>query len=283
MVVIPLLVGLTFLNAWNHAPLPGTLQRNLQKLRSHLSGNLLFLQHLDFRSRAVRWRSLSQAFGGWCARLSVYRRCTGPKVGGPLWRFFSRSSSVWESSSSLLLHNRRRRCRHSIMQTLSRKFGLYFRPLAPKETDFEFLFLIVSAGIAASCYLYLQLGMPWPGCWFRRLTGIPCPTCGATRCAMSLAHGDLVGAWRQNPLIFICYGGTIARGSLCCRRFAFSVSAASISCICHPSQTCPERAGDFRSDGELDLSPRQPLTVADPDTAKVGLTLFCWAQNKSIP
>lgn len=99
---------------------------------------------------------------------------------------------------------------HSIMQqTLSRKFGLYFRPLAPKETDLEFLFLTVSTGLAASCYLYLQLGMPWPGCWFRRLTGIPCPTCGATRCAISLTHGDLVGAWRQNPLIFICYGGTL--------------------------------------------------------------------------
>jgi hypothetical protein len=26
---------------------------------------------------------------------------------------------------------------------------------------------------------------------------------------MSLVHGDLVGAWRQNPLIFICYGGTL--------------------------------------------------------------------------
>ena len=99
------------------------------------------------------------------------------------------------------------------MQTLSNKFGLCFRPLAPKETDFEFLFLTVSAGLAASCYLYLQFGMPWPGCWLRRLTGIPCPTCGATRCAMSLAHGDLVAAWRQNPLIFICYGGTLLMNS----------------------------------------------------------------------
>ncbi len=95
------------------------------------------------------------------------------------------------------------------MQILSRRFGIFFRPLAPKETDFEFLVLIVSVGIAASCYLYLKLGMPWPGCWVRHLTGIPCPTCGATRCAMSLSRGDLVEAWRHNPLIFICYGGTI--------------------------------------------------------------------------
>jgi hypothetical protein len=95
------------------------------------------------------------------------------------------------------------------MQILSRKFGLFFRPLAPKETDFEFLFLAVSGGFATSCYFWLKLGMAWPGCWVRRLTGLPCPTCGATRCAMSLAHGDLAGAWRDNPLIFICYTGTL--------------------------------------------------------------------------
>jgi hypothetical protein len=95
------------------------------------------------------------------------------------------------------------------MRILSRKFGLFFRPLAPKETDFEFLFLAVSVGFATSCYLWLSLGMPWPGCWVRRLTGLPCPTCGATRCAISLAHGDLAGAWRHNPLIFICYGVTL--------------------------------------------------------------------------
>jgi Protein of unknown function (DUF2752) len=95
------------------------------------------------------------------------------------------------------------------MRTLSRKWGLYWRPLAPKETDFEFLFLVVSSGLASSCYLWLTLGMPWPGCWVRRLTGLPCPTCGATRCAMSLAHGDLIAAWRHNPLIFLCYGGTL--------------------------------------------------------------------------
>jgi len=95
------------------------------------------------------------------------------------------------------------------MRMLSRRFGLFLRPLAPKETDFEFLFLLVSTGLAASCFLWLSLGMPWPECWVYRLTRLPCPTCGATRCAMSLAHLDLAGAWRHNPLIFICYGGTL--------------------------------------------------------------------------
>ena len=92
---------------------------------------------------------------------------------------------------------------------VSRRIGLTFRPLAPKETDFEFLFLTVSSGFVASCFAWLSLGLPWPGCLFRRLTGMPCPTCGATRCAMALAHGDLLGAMRHNPLMFVCYGLTV--------------------------------------------------------------------------
>ena len=98
-----------------------------------------------------------------------------------------------------------------ILKTLK----VQLRPLAPKETDFEFLFLAVSSVAAASCFAWLALGLPWPGCWFRRLTGLPCPTCGATRSALSLAHGDLAAALRYNPLIFVCYVGTIILDVYC--------------------------------------------------------------------
>ncbi len=40
-----------------------------------------------------------------------------------------------------------------------------------------------------------------PPCFFRRLTGVPCPTCGGTRAALALAHGDLAGALAANPLV----------------------------------------------------------------------------------
>ena len=89
------------------------------------------------------------------------------------------------------------------------------RPLAPKETDFEFLFLAVSSVAAASSFIWLASGFPWPGCWFRRLTGLPCPTCGATRTALSLVHGDLTAAWRHNPFIFCCFIGTIILNLYC--------------------------------------------------------------------
>ncbi len=46
----------------------------------------------------------------------------------------------------------------------------------------------------------------WPVAWlpvcpFHRLTGIPCPTCGATRCVKALLHGDWAMAIQLQPLI----------------------------------------------------------------------------------
>lgn len=38
------------------------------------------------------------------------------------------------------------------------------------------------------------------GCPFLRLFGIPCPTCGVTRAAISLIKGDLKGYWEYHPL-----------------------------------------------------------------------------------
>ena len=48
----------------------------------------------------------------------------------------------------------------------------------------------------------LYTGVAWP-CVFLNLTGIPCPTCGATRCFAALANLDLLGATRFNPLMVI--------------------------------------------------------------------------------
>lgn len=41
-----------------------------------------------------------------------------------------------------------------------------------------------------------------PRCRFHALTGLPCPTCGATRCGELLFHGRLLEAARMQPLIF---------------------------------------------------------------------------------
>ena len=38
-------------------------------------------------------------------------------------------------------------------------------------------------------------------CLFRRLTGLPCLTCGGTRALAALAVGDIAGAFRIQPLV----------------------------------------------------------------------------------
>jgi len=101
------------------------------------------------------------------------------------------------------------------MQILRQKLGVCLRPLAPNETDFEFLFLVVSSVAGASCFVWVAFGLPWPGCAFRQLTGLPCPTCGATRSALSLAHGDLGAAWHRNPLMVFCYVGACVLNLYC--------------------------------------------------------------------
>jgi Protein of unknown function (DUF2752) len=40
-----------------------------------------------------------------------------------------------------------------------------------------------------------------PACLFRSLTGLPCPTCGATHAVVALAHLDPISAFGANPLV----------------------------------------------------------------------------------
>lgn len=77
------------------------------------------------------------------------------------------------------------------------------RPLAPGENDHELIWLcvtIVALGLAVG---WFAVGLPWPHCAFLALTGHPCVTCGATRCAIAFFHADLGAAWRWNPFVFV--------------------------------------------------------------------------------
>jgi len=76
------------------------------------------------------------------------------------------------------------------------------RRLRAGELDHELIWLAVTVGAAIAAVAWLALQLPWPVCTFRRLTGFPCLTCGATRASLALLHGDLAAAWRLNPLVF---------------------------------------------------------------------------------
>lgn len=76
---------------------------------------------------------------------------------------------------------------------------LFMRKRRRGEIEFGIVY-----GTIALCALVAGRVLPvfdlLPSCMFRSAVGIPCPTCGATRSLVHLAHGDLPGAIAQNPL-----------------------------------------------------------------------------------
>ena len=84
------------------------------------------------------------------------------------------------------------------------------RRLARGEIDYELVWLgasLASLGIAVAWFV---LGLPWPQCVFHELTGMPCVTCGMTRCAIQFFHGHFLAALRWNPLVFAALCGVMA-------------------------------------------------------------------------
>src|SRR6266446_10506421 len=76
------------------------------------------------------------------------------------------------------------------------------RSLVPGETDHEFIWLTVSLGSLGIATGWFALGLPWPRCVFHELTGLPCVTCGMTRCAIQFFRGHFFAALKWNPLVF---------------------------------------------------------------------------------
>src|SRR5437879_8876309 len=87
---------------------------------------------------------------------------------------------------------------------------LRFQSLAPGEIDHELIWLsasLVSLSLAAA---WLTVGLPWPLCMFHEITGLPCATCGMTRCGIQFFHGHFLAASKWNPLVFTALCGLTA-------------------------------------------------------------------------
>jgi len=82
--------------------------------------------------------------------------------------------------------------------------------LEPGEIDHELIWLAVSVGSLALAAVWFALGLPWPRCAFHEVTGLPCMTCGMTRCAIQFFHGNLLTALKWNPLVFATLCGIVA-------------------------------------------------------------------------
>ena len=73
----------------------------------------------------------------------------------------------------------------------------------------------VALAAAVLAHLATPLAPLLPGCLFRELTGLPCPTCGTAHAALALARLDLPHAIAFNPLatlgaLLFLVGGFVA-------------------------------------------------------------------------
>jgi hypothetical protein len=75
-----------------------------------------------------------------------------------------------------------------------------WRPLERDERQVAILWGVLALSSLLLRPLWLALAPLLPACPFRVLTGIPCLSCGTTRAAIALLHGDPLAALAVNPL-----------------------------------------------------------------------------------
>jgi hypothetical protein len=82
-----------------------------------------------------------------------------------------------------------------------------WRRASPAEFNHELVWLAISLAALVGGAVWLSLRLPMLRCPFLAVTGHPCLTCGATRCAIALFHGNLPAAWSWNPLALLAMVG----------------------------------------------------------------------------
>lgn len=106
---------------------------------------------------------------------------------------------------------------------------LEFRQAAPEDLPRWLTFLgavlLIALGVIALDAAGVQI------CLFRRWTGLPCLACGGTRAFAALVTGDVIGAFRQQPLVSALLTVGTAAGAVhslllvCGRRLTVQTSA----------------------------------------------------------
>ena len=84
--------------------------------------------------------------------------------------------------------------------------------------------LIGLAGLLVARFIPVAQLVPFWGCGFRQMTGIPCPGCGLTRVADHFAHGHFGAALLANPLGFFAACGFLFAVVMSALHLAFKVT-----------------------------------------------------------
>jgi hypothetical protein len=78
---------------------------------------------------------------------------------------------------------------------------MQWRPLTRAERQLAVVWGGLALAVVALEPLWVVIAPLLRPCLLRSLTGIPCPTCGATRGALALLDGRLLEALALNPLV----------------------------------------------------------------------------------
>lgn len=78
--------------------------------------------------------------------------------------------------------------------------------LERRHHDIEFGIIYGGIGVLILTALrFTPVVQMLPGCVFKGLTSFPCPTCGATRAALLLAHGEAAASLSMNPIVSLSF------------------------------------------------------------------------------
>ena len=83
--------------------------------------------------------------------------------------------------------------------------NLVFRKLEKEDRDYELIWLIIGGLALLFLYFFLEHIHRNVHCLFKKITSVPCLTCGMVRAFISLCEPDPVRAFLYNPLATVIY------------------------------------------------------------------------------
>lgn len=91
---------------------------------------------------------------------------------------------------------------------------MIWREPSREARQIAWLWLVAATSTAILLPLFVALTPFTPRCPFHVITGIPCPSCGATRAGLALLSGHPILAFRLNPLATLGEVAFLAGGAL---------------------------------------------------------------------
>lgn len=91
---------------------------------------------------------------------------------------------------------------------------LRFRPARREERQLAMLWGAAAVSSVVLRPVWIAIAPHLRPCAFRKLSGIPCPSCGMTRTAHALLEGDFCAAVAVNPLAAFAAAAFIIGGGL---------------------------------------------------------------------